>query len=305
MKKTVNEKAYAKINLHLDVTGRAENGYHLVHNVMQTLSLHDDLTIEETEGEEILLSCNLPEVPCDGRNLAHRAAMLYRERTGYVTGLRIHIEKRIPMAAGMAGGSADGAALLRGLNRMAKTPLSVEELCALGAKLGADVPFCIVGGTAFADGLGEKLHAFPRMPHGYLVCACEGEGVSTPWAYGLLDEEYEGFRNRAPQPMERLRHACERGDLSGVGDALYNIFEEPVLARRPVAKQVLTLLRACDPKGAMMSGSGPSVFALFDRKEEAERGAALLRSHGFRAYLCTPVDRIEESFAHRPQSVCR
>lgn len=292
--KRAEEKAYAKINLHLDITGREESGYHLVNNVMQTVSLWDHLVLEETEEDRIYAVCDREGVPTDERNIAVRAALLFYERIGVCGGLRIEIDKQIPMAAGMAGGSADGAAVLRGLNRMYGEPLSTAELCGLGARLGADVPFCVVGGTAYADGRGDCLHPFPSMPSAYLVCACEGEGVSTPWAYGELDRRYGNFDGSvySPKSMETLRSACEAGDLGAVGRAMYNVFEEPVLSQRPVAAELLSILRRCDPLGAMMSGSGPSVFGVFETWEAAERGAAAIRLRGYRAYTCVPQGRL-------------
>lgn len=295
MKRRTEEMAFGKINLHLDVTGRQENGYHLVNNVMQTISLCDRLVLEETTEERILVQCDREGVPTDERNIAVRAALLFYKHMGVRGGLRIRIDKQIPMAAGMAGGSADGAAVLRGLNHMYGDPFDVATLCQMGAALGADVPFCVVGGTAFADGLGDRLHPFPSLPHCYLVCACEGEGVSTPWAYGLLDQLFDGFTDPVrytPKSVEPLREACARGDLAAVGQTMYNVFEEPVLSRRPVAARLLALLQSCSPIGVRMSGSGPSVFGIFLEQTEANAAAELLREKGYRAYLCHPTPRI-------------
>ncbi|MBQ9085754.1 MAG: 4-(cytidine 5'-diphospho)-2-C-methyl-D-erythritol kinase [Clostridia bacterium] len=293
MMRKIEELACGKVNLHLDIVGREENGYHLVNNVMQTISLCDRLILEKIDSDQIFAECNREGVPGDDRNLAVRAALLFRERVDGVGGLRIEIDKQIPMAAGMAGGSADAAAVLRGLNRMHGNPLSVEELCSLGTKLGADVPFCVVGGTSYANGRGDRLHPFPSMPYGYLVCACEGEGVSTPWAYSLLDQKYGNFSEKeayTPCSMDALRDACLKGSLEDVASSMYNIFEEPVLSQRPVAAELLMLLKKSDSLGAMMSGSGPSVFGIFADRESAEKASELLCCRGYRAYLCTPVN---------------
>ena len=295
MKDTVIEKAYAKINLHLDVTGIMSDGYHAVSTVMQSLSLCDVITVSDIKkadnSPEFSVSCNLSGVPCDERNLAVKAAMLFCEETGLSLSAHINIEKHIPMAAGMAGGSTDGAAVLRALNSACGYPLDTDSLCALGAKLGADVPFCIVGGTRFADGRGDILHEFPRMPDCSIVVACEGEGVSTPWAYKLLDETYNNFSDSAytPKDTNDLRTALTSGNVKEVAKNIYNIFESPVLARRPVAAQIKEILLSSGADGAMMSGSGPSVFGIFENEENAKKAAELLESRGFKAHICRPV----------------
>ena len=290
--KSVRIKGYAKINLHLDVTGRMNDGYHRVETVMQTVSLCDTVELNMTDTEGITVSCNVDGVPLDGRNLAVRAAQLFCDTVGIMPCLHIAIDKQIPMAGGMAGGSADGAATLLGMNTLWNHPLTAEELLTLGAKLGADVPFCIFGGTALATGKGERLEEFPPMPDCTIVVACEGEGVSTPWAYGLLDTLYGNFEgDRAPRGVSQLRATVESGDLLKTAGALYNIFEEPILAERPVAARIRDLLLERGALGAMMSGSGPSVFGIFARDEEAQAAADALRTCGYRAHLCAPVGK--------------
>ncbi len=292
---TISMRGYAKINLHLDVTERRVDGYHSVETVMQTVSLFDEVTIALGEGP-FFASCDLPGVPTDEKNIAVRAANLFCERCGLSLGGEIHIEKRIPMAAGMAGGSADGAAVLRGLNALCGEPLTLDELCELGATLGADVPFCIVGGTAYADGRGDVLHPFPAMLRCYLVAACEGEGVSTPWGYGLLDRTFGNFEPSCgyePKGTDGLRGALKSGDLSAMCGQMYNIFEGPVLAQRPVAAEIKEILLQAGALGAMMSGSGPSVFGVFAEEADAEAGASALRQRGWQPYVCRPVKGLE------------
>ena len=295
MKDIVIEKAYAKINLHLDVTGKRADGYHTVSTVMQSVSLCDVITISDIkkadEEPRFSVSCSLSGVPCDGRNLALRAALLFCAETGIHLSAHIDIEKNIPMSAGMAGGSTDGAAVLRGLNRATGSPLSAEELCQLGARLGADLPFCIVGGTKYADGRGDILHGFPTMPDCVIVAACEGEGVSTPWGYRLLDVTYNDFSEGAytPRDVTQLKNALSDGSVKDVARNLYNIFEAPVLAHSPVAARVKELLLSSGALGAMMSGSGPSVFGIFDSDADAERAAKALSEQGFTPYTCRPV----------------
>ncbi len=287
----LTERGYAKINLHLDVTERRSDGFHSVQTVMQSVSLFDEVTI--TLGEPpFFASCNVTGVPTDEKNIAVRAANLFCAATGFRLGGEIFIEKHIPMAAGMAGGSTDGAAVLRLLNRLCGEPLSWEALCSLGAKLGADVPFCIMGGSAYADGKGDVLHPFAPMPDCTLVIACEGEGVSTPWAYGLLDRHFGNFEptyGYQPKETEPLHMALQKGSMSDMCAQMYNIFEEPVLAERPVAARVKQTLLSCGALGAMMSGSGPSVFGVFTEKSIAETASERMRKEGWTPYICTPV----------------
>ena len=288
--KSICVKGYAKINLYLDVTEKMEDGNHRVETVMQTVSICDDVTLSLKENNGFSLRCNVSGVPTDGTNLALRAAKLYCEATGVPEHLHVKIEKRIPMAAGMAGGSADAAAVLVGMNRLYGTLLSPEQLCALGRRLGADVPFCIVGGTAYADGRGDVLHPFPSLPSCALVIACEGEGVSTPWAYGLLDQQYHDFEEPVRHgALQQLKKAAEQGDLLEIARNTYNIFEEPVLAERPVAAEIRCLLLEHGALGAMMSGSGPSVFGIFETDAQAEMAMRALAERGYTPYLCYPV----------------
>ena len=295
MENKIIERAYAKINLHLDVTGIREDGYHDVCTVMQSVSLCDVITVSDikkvTTDPVFSISCSLSGVPCDERNLALKAARLFCKKVGISLSAHIDIEKNIPMAAGMAGGSTDGAAVLRGLNNACGFPLTVEELCALGSELGADVPFCIVGGTRLADGRGDILHGFPKMPDCYIVIACEGEGVSTPWAYRLLDDTYNGFSNGAytPRNTAELENALASGSVRDTAECIYNIFEAPVRAHRPGAAKVKDILVSSGAEGTMMSGSGPSVFGIFENGEKAKLAAERLISQGFRAHFCRPV----------------
>ncbi len=169
---------------------------------------------------------------------------------------------------------------------------TLRELCAIGARLGADVPFCIVGGIAYADGRGDILHPFPAMPDCYMVAACEGEGVSTPWGYGVVDRQHGNFDENCgyiPRGTEHLRNALEHQDLAALCQYMYNIFEEPVLAERPVAASIRELLLKNGAMGAMMSGSGPSVFAIFETESEAQKAAEALKKEGYRPYLCRPI----------------
>lgn len=289
----IKERGYAKINLHLDITAKHSDGYHAVQTVMQTVSLCDEITLSPREDERISISCNRGDVPCDESNLAVRAANRYFETVGERVGLDIHIEKQIPMAAGMAGGSADAAAVLRALNHLFGDRLDEAALCAVGARLGADVPFCVMGGTAYAEGIGERLTPCAPMPDCHILVACGGEGVSTPWAFGLLDTRFSNFDGSSytPRGAECLLGAMKNGDVSGMAARLYNVFEEPILAERPVAAKIREEMLGRGALGAMMSGSGPSVFGIFLDEGDAQKAKASLLEMGVFAEICRPVSQ--------------
>ena len=286
----ITKKAYAKINLFLDVSSRYSDGYHEVHTVMQSVSLFDNVDIC-LGGQGIEITCDNENVPTDNRNIVWKATELFwNELPGSSrTGVKINITKRIPMAAGLAGGSADAAAILCGLNELMGNPISFERLLVIGAKLGADIPFCMVGGAAYADAKGDKLHPIPALENYYLVVACGGEGVSTPWAYGVLDEKFDNFSQGSyvPRDVDAFKEAFEAGDVSGI----YNIFEEVILPSRPVARQIKDMLSQSGAVCALMSGSGPSVFGIFDNKKSAERAADAVALLGHFAEVATPVKK--------------
>ncbi len=287
MKATVI-KGYAKINLHLDVTGIMDNGFHAVNNIMQSVSLCDTVTLKKRDDGVISVDCDIAGVPKNENNLAYRAARLFLERTSASIGADIYIEKRIPMAAGLAGGSADAAATLKGMNELCGEPLTIDELCAIGGELGSDIPFCVVGGAAFADGKGDVLHPFPKMPNCAIVIACGGEGVSTPVAYRMLDDKYDRFSAYSPVDTSALTRAAELGDIYGIAKSVFNIFEEPVLSSRPVAAAIKQAMTDGGAIRAMMSGSGSSVFGIFDSDEAAEQAARLIAKMGVTPHICRP-----------------
>jgi len=288
------ERAYAKINLYLDVVGRRENGYHNIISIMQTVSVCDLVSVEFSRGEQTLISLSATgndRMPTDCKNLAWRAADLYLSQTGICGKVAITIEKRIPMAAGLAGGSSDAAAVLRALNQLCGKPLSTEELCALGAKLGADIPFCIVGGGALVTGIGEELKPLDPMPPCHLAVACMGEGISTPWGYGKLDElhnNFVDFKSR-DERCEQLINAMRRDELLDTTDCLYNIFEEIVPTVQPYVNRLKTMMLENGAIASMMSGSGPSVFGLFASSQAAERAVESMKVLGASAFVCQPT----------------
>lgn len=288
------ERANAKINVYLDVTGRRENGYHNILSIMQTVSLCDLVSIDYRPGRHTSIHLDASgndAMPTDCRNLAWRAAEKFLQRAGRSGEVHIIIEKHIPMAAGLAGGSADAAAVLRGLNALCGSPLSADELCELGATLGADVPFCIRGGAARVTGIGEQMTSIAPMPQGYLVVACRGEGVSTPWAYGELDRKYDFFQvAKAPDNRPTsIENAWKNGDLTGSCRYFFNLFEEVVPTARQDVDDIKREMLACGAVRSMMSGSGPSVLGVFERAEDAARAAETLTAAGAVAYVCHPT----------------
>lgn len=284
---TIN--APAKINLWLTVKGKRPDGYHEIESIMQTVTLFDTVTVTKdggSAGKNIKITCSNPDVPCDERNLCHKAAVSFFGAAGIMEyGISVHIEKRIPMAAGLAGGSTDGAAVLVLLNRLYGSPFTEDELCALGGKLGADIPFCIRGGTCIAGGIGEKLTECSPMPDCFMVIACGGEGVSTPWAYKMIDE--------CPTPVggsdiSELTKCLVAGDIHKAALKMKNSFEDVVLPHREVACQLKDIMISGGAVRAMMSGSGPSVFGIFGDREAALKICELISSEGHFAHVCTP-----------------
>lgn len=287
------ERANAKINLYLNVLSRREDGYHEIQSLMQTVSLCDLVSLDFYPSAHTSIRMQAsgnPDMPTDCRNLAWRAAEKLLVRTGRTGEVTIRLEKHIPMAAGLAGGSADAAAVLRGLNALLGRPLSTEELCALGAELGADVPFCIRGGCALVSGIGERLEPLRPMASVPMVVACLGEGVSTPRAYGELDRLYGNFATPRKEDarLALLLDALEREEDLAATDALYNVFEEVVPAARPAVLQLRQTMLDEGAAWAMMSGSGPSVFGIFPSADDAESACAALRKMGAEAYVCYP-----------------
>ena len=288
----ITKKGFAKINLFLDITGILPGGFHSVNTVMQRISIYDSVTVCTSPDGDISISCNIPGVPLDNSNLAAKAAADFNLRAGISTGYSIHIEKNIPMAAGLAGGSADAAATLLAINELTESPLPQEVLLEIGSRLGSDIPFCIQSCTAFANGKGDILHPFPSMPHCYILVCCAGEGVSTPFAYRLLDDIHNGFGENSsyiPKDMTTLKNAMENSDINAVCNSMYNIFDEPILSVRPVATQVKKIMLESGAMGAMMSGSGPSIFGIFNSEDAAKFAYKELQKYGYTGIVCTPV----------------
>ena len=272
---SITVEAPAKLNLTLDVLGKREDGYHEMKMVMQSVSLTDRITLTTREGKGICLSTNLGFLPLDEHNLAVAAARTLQQATGAEWGeLTIKLEKRIPVCAGMAGGSSDAAAVLRALNELAGGGLPPLELAGIGASVGSDVPYCVLGGTALAEGRGEKLTPLPPLPACALVVCKPPFPISTPALFGAL----AGKKLRRRPDTAGLLDALSNGDLRGVAQRMYNVFEDVLPPRqgRTVA-EVKARLIAGGALGACMSGTGPTVFGLFDDSAAAEETAAELR----------------------------
>lgn len=267
--------AHAKINLTLDVTGKLDNGYHTVRMVMQSVALHDDVTVTRTDDGQIVLTCDRPYVPTDARNLAVRAANRFFEATGIpCPGLRIDIRKRIPVAAGLAGGSTDAAAVLRALDMLFGTNLGLDKLCEIGLKLGADVPYCLRGGTMLAEGIGEVLSPLPQMP-GCLVVLCKpGFAVSTAAVYAQIDDHMPDVR----PDTNGMCQALAQADYNGICHRLYNVMEAVTAVRHAEIGQIKDILLSCGADGAAMSGSGPTTFGLFRDPDKAQAAFEQLKA---------------------------
>lgn len=288
------ERANAKINLYLDVVGKRENGYHNIVSIMQTVSVCDLISVDFRPGLHTAIHLRASgnnQMPTDCRNLAWRAAEKYLLATDLRGEVTVIIEKHIPMAAGLAGGSADAAAVLRAMNRLCGNRLSLQQLCALGATLGADIPFCIVGGGALVSGIGEELKPIETMPPCHLVVACMGEGISTPWAYGKLDELHNNFSTakQTDTRCERLVRVMAEGDIMDGADCFYNIFEQVVPQEQPYVNRIKAVMKQEGAAVSMMSGSGPSVFGLFVSLQDAERAVENLRKMSAAAFVCHPM----------------
>ncbi len=271
---SVQEYAYAKLNLSLDVTGKREDGYHDMLMVMQTVSAADSVTIEENGGTEVRASSNFRYIPTDRRNLAVRAAEKYLEAVGEKSrGFHIGIRKEIPVGAGMAGGSADAAAVLRGMNRLFGNRMTRKELETLAGEVGSDVPFCIAGGTALAQGRGEILEDLCPLPDCRIVVCKPGFSVSTPELFRKLDQTALRRHPDTAGMVEALRNA----DLKGVGMRMFNVFEEIEDRRMRSEAEIRHVLLDFGALGAIMTGTGSAVFGVFQDPEAAKKCTAELR----------------------------
>ena len=270
--------ANAKINLTLDILGTREDGYHEVAMIMQEISLHDTLSmgkINQGISLTIVIEGQQGTLPADESNLCWKAAALVQKEYNLQEGVEIHLTKRIPMAAGLAGGSADAAAVLKGMNHLFRLGMTEARLCELGARLGSDIPFCIMGGTMLATGRGEVLTRLPSFPRLSVVLAKPPVGVSTAWAYKTYDAGYDG-----PHPdNEAMLEAIHGGDAHKAADLLCNVLEGVTETEHPVIADYKRLMIEHGAMASMMSGSGPTVFGLVREKQQAWHLADTLKKY--------------------------
>lgn len=266
-------KALAKINLGLDVLGRRENGYHDVRMVMQTIHLYDDVILEKTKEPGIHLETNLSYLPVDENNIAYKAAKLLQDEFGITEGIHIQLKKYIPVAAGMAGGSTNAAAVLFGMNRMYGLGLTEQQLKDRGVKLGADVPYCIMRGTVLAEGIGEILTPLSPMPKCYVLIAKPGISVSTKIVY----EKFDALKDVEHPDIDRLMLGLENGNLAEVAASMGNVLEGVTIDLYPVIENIKQVMKQEGALNAMMSGSGPTVFGIFEDRRTAKKAYNVLK----------------------------
>ncbi|MBW7477384.1 4-(cytidine 5'-diphospho)-2-C-methyl-D-erythritol kinase [Paenibacillus oenotherae] len=263
----VYEKAPAKINLSLDVLRKREDGFHEVEMIMTMVDLADRLEMEELPRDTIIISSQAGYIPLDEKNLAFQAAKLIKDRYDVRKGVYIHLDKKIPVAAGLAGGSSDAAATLRGLNRLWGLGISEDELCTLGAELGSDVPFCVTGGTAIARGRGEKLERINNPPQCWVILAKPPINVSTADVYGKL----RASELKQHPSTAAMLSAISSGSFPGIISNLGNVLETVTLQYYPEVLQLKQIMQRLGADGVLMSGSGPTVFGLVSKEAKVSR----------------------------------
>ena len=276
-------RAHAKINLYLNVVGKREDGYHTLETVFHSIGLYDEVIIRKQRTRDIRVHCEHPGVPCDARNLAYRAAQCLSDEVGDIGGVTIDIHKRIPVAAGLAGGSANAAAVLHGMNQLFELGCTQEALIRLGRQLGADVPFCLQGGAALGLGIGDRLTRLPALSDVPLLLLNPGIAISTASVFKKLNFSLTTRR----KTCIIIKTCLEMGDVIGVGKNLYNLLEVPVFSEYPevaALKNKLSTQAGC--YGALMSGSGATVFAVMQDKDTAHRGESHFKN---RVNFCAPT----------------
>lgn len=289
----VTLQAYAKINLGLDVLRKRPDGYHEVKMIMQSISLADTLELKKLPEETIRLingaEQDNPEVPMDKTNLIYRAIDLIKQKYAISEGIEATLTKRIPVAAGMAGGSTDAAAALKGMNQLFALGLSEQELCELGVTLGADIPYCIMGGTALSEGIGERLTPLPPMPDCWILIAKPPISVSTGFVYGNLKANELTVHPDIDGMIEAIKH----NDLHGITSRLENVLETVTIPAHPEIAVIKDKMLDYGAMQALMSGSGPTVFGIFAEEEQAAEAGTAIQKEGLsgQVYLTKPIDR--------------
>ena len=283
---TLYEGAFAKINLTLDVLGKREDGYHDLKSVMQTLSIRDDIEIDVGTGKPWALHCDKEGIPCDERNLAWKAAKVYCEAMNKdPNGIEIRITKRIPSEAGMGGGSADAAAVLRALNRHYGHPLSIMALAELGAQVGSDVPFCVLGGTAMVEGRGERLRKLPDMPDCFFVVVKPDFSNSTAELYQKIDSAAIAKR----PDHKAMESALLAGDLGRVCENIWNVFDPVVTEEHLELNYIKSIFNSYGAAAYQMTGSGSAVYAIMPSFEYAAVACDMLRGNYPNIFIGKPV----------------
>ena len=279
--KETHLKAFAKINLGLDVVGVRDDGYHLVRMVMETINLYDRVKIKSSEKPEIRVKTNLGYLPTDKRNIAYQAARLLLDEFQINQGLEIQLEKRIPVAAGLAGGSSNAAAVLKGVNQLFELGLTEEELMVRGLRLGADVPYCIKGGCALATGIGEELTPLPSLPECSILLLKLPFSISTRVVYQAFDQ----LENVPHPPIDKLIQGLEEQSLEKVAQSMGNVLELVSIPKHPKIQMAKEELVKQGAMASLMSGSGPTVFALFEDREKAAFAKRKIEQLPFKKYL--------------------
>ena len=284
-------RAFAKINLGLDILRKREDGYHEVRMIMQTIQMYDVLEMKKVKKPGISLSVNYPYIPSDERNLVYKAAKLLMDEFQVKEGVDIRLEKFIPVAAVMPGGSSDAAAAMVGINHLFKLGLSEKDLMDRAVNIGADVPYCIMRGTALAEGIGEKLTRIAQVPDCYVLIGKPGIGVSTKTAYESLQLD----KIQSHPDIDGMIRDIENGNLLAMTDKMGNVFESGIIGKYPVIGEIKDLMEANGALKAMMSGSGPTVFGIFDDREKMEAAAAVLRQSNLaKTVFATEVTKVRE-----------
>ena len=292
MCKTLSLKTYAKINLTLDVTGKREDGYHNIDSIFEEISIYDTVTVSLNDSSEITVSCNVPGIPCDERNIVYKAASIFFEETGIRNpGIHINIEKNIPSQAGMGGGSTNAAGVFRILNELFETGLKDEKLCEISVRSGADTPFFIRGGLAHLSGIGDIIKPLSPLSEHYIVVAKGTEGVSTPAAY----REIDSLENVPHQNTEAILKACAEDKIETLMANALNTFE---LTKLPDdISKIREIMKKHNTAGTLMTGSGAAVFGIFTDRSKAEAAEKELASLFPFAKLCSNICEYRNSIA--------
>ena len=270
---SIRLKAMAKVNLGLDVVGKRPDGYHEVRMIMQNIKLFDQVFISKRKDNEIRIRTNLPFLPVNENNIAYKAARMLQQEFHLEQGVDIELKKHIPVAAGMAGGSSDAAAVFYGMNRLFRLDLNRTELMERGVLLGADIPYCLLRGTALSEGIGEKLSSLPPLPPCHILIGKPGISVSTKFVYENLDLSKIG---RHPD-IDGMVKALNHGDLNGISSRMENVLETVTVQKYPVIRQIKEAMLSQGALNALMSGSGPTVFGIFDDQGKAQRAYRILK----------------------------